>query len=271
MIPARGADAAPPLRLDRRGAVATLVIDRPRARNALTLALADELARVVGSLAEDRDLRVLVVRGAGTKAFSAGFDIGAIGQTTEVGPDGSVSADRRLDAAFRALEEAPFPVIAAIHGYCIGGGFELALACDLRIVSEAAQFRMPPAQLGWVYGLPNLARFVSALGASRARQVFLTGAAFDAATALDWGIAHEIVPTAALEARVEAIAAGLAAAAPIALAGLKQGIAALARAAVSPQDLERHAAWRRRAFASADLAEGRAAFLERRAPKFTGR
>lgn len=174
------------LRLERDGPLATLVIDRPQAHNTLTLPLADELARIVEALSLEGASRVLVVRGAGDKAFSAGFDIGAIAGTTDVEPDGSVATDRKLDLAFRALEEAPFPVVAAIRGHCIGGGFEFALACDLRIAAEDARFRMPPARLGWVYGLPNLARFVSVMGASRARQVFLTGETLDARTALDW-------------------------------------------------------------------------------------
>lgn len=257
--------------LERDGPVARLVIDRPQARNTLTLALAGELARIVGDLAADESVRVLILRGAGNKAFSAGFDIGAIGQTTEVAPDGAVTGDSTLDTAFRAIEDAPFPVIAAIRGHCIGGGFELALACDLRIVADDARFRMPPAQLGWVYGLANLSRFVAALGPSRARHVFLTAETIDAATAFTWGIAHAVMPSEDLDAHVDKLAGKIAAAAPIALAGLKHGIAALSRAQISPDDLARHAEWRRRAFASADLVEGRAAFLERRPPKFTGR
>ena len=263
--------AAPALLvLERADAVATLTINRAETRNTLTVELADELARIVTQLSQEGACRVLVMRGAGGKAFSAGFDIGAIGQTREIAADGSVGADRRLDAAFRAIEDAPFPVIAAIQGHCIGGGFELALACDLRLVTDGAQFRMPPAQLGWVYGLSNLSRFVAVLGTSRARQVFLTGEAIDARTALDWGIAHALCTASELDYRIEALSARLAQSAPIALGGLKQGIAALARANVSAADLALHAEWRRRAFASADLIEGRAAFLERRKPNFTG-
>jgi enoyl-CoA hydratase len=259
------------LGLQRDGAVARLVINRPQAHNALTLELADALATTVAELARDGATRVLILKGSGTQAFSAGFDIGAISQTSDIDPDGSVLADRQLDRAFQALETAPFPIIAAIRGHCIGGGFELALACDLRIAAGDARFRMPPAQLGWVYGLANLARFVSVLGASRTRQVFLTGEAIDAATALAWGVAHEVVEPDGLDARVGQLAERLAAAAPIALGGLKQAIAALARVNVSDDDLQRHIAWRRRAFASEDLMEGRAAFQERRAPKFKGR
>ena len=260
------------LRIGRSAAVTTFVIDRPATRNNLTLALVDALGAAVRGLRGDAGLRAIVLRGAGGRAFSAGFDIGAISRTAAVADDGSVDADRRLDAAFRALEEAPVPVIAAIEGHCIGGGFELALACDLRIVTRDARFRMPPAQLGWVYGLPNLARFVAAVGPGRARQLFLAAEAIGADTALDWGIAHEVVDDGeALTARVAALAGRISGLAPIALAGLKQGIGALAEAQVTPAALAGHADHRRRAFASDDLAEGRAAFLERREPRFTGR
>jgi len=259
------------LLLEQADSVATLTLNRPQARNTLTPALIEELREKVTDLAKREICRVLIIRGAGDKAFSAGFDIGAIGRTREVASDGSVRADGGLDAAFRAIEDAPFPVVAAIRGHCIGGGFELALACDLRIVAEDAGFRMPPAQLGWVYGLSNLSRFVSVLGASRARQVFLLGETIDARTALDWGIAHAVCAPSELDNRVTEITARLSEAAPIALGGLKHGIAALARATVSSEDLALHAEWRRRAFMSADLAEGRAAFLERRKPRFRGR
>jgi enoyl-CoA hydratase/carnithine racemase len=259
------------LSLHRDVSIARLVINRPQARNSLTIELVDRLATAVAELAQDGTTRVLILQGSGTEAFSAGFDIGAISQTSDIDPDGSVLADRRLDRAFQALETAPFPVIAAIRGHCIGGGFELALACDLRIATSDARFRMPPAQLGWVYGLPNLARFVSVLGASRARQVFLTGETVYATTALAWGIAHEVVDSRDLDARINELAERIAAAAPIALGGLKQAIAALARVNVSEDDLQRHIEWRRRAFASEDLMEGRAAFQKRRGPKFKGR
>ncbi len=258
------------LRLERRGGIATLTIDRPEARNSLTLPLVDALGATVRALSADPAMRVLVLRGAGGKAFSAGFDIGAIARTEEIAADGTVAVDRRLDAAFAAIEEAPFPVVAAIRGHCIGGGFELALACDLRIAGAEAQFRMPPAQLGWVYSVGNLARFVAALGASRTRHVFLVGEPFGAAQALSWGAVHEVHADAAFDARMETLTQRLAAAAPIALGGLKQGIAALARAQVADADLATHADWRRRAFASDDLLEGRAAFLARRPPRFRG-
>ncbi len=260
----------PHLRLSRDGGRATITIDNRAARNALTLGIVDDLARMAGELAADPGVRVLVVTGAGDQAFSAGFDIGAISSTTDVAADGSVSEDRRLDAAFRALEEAPFPVIAQIHGHCIGGGFELALACDLRIGAEDSVFRMPPARLGWVYGLSNLSRFVTAIGPSRAKHVFLTTTTLAAPKAEEWGVLHEVVPKAQLAAHVDELAQNICRLAPIALGGLKHAISALARPVLSEHDTALHRSWRRRAFASADLMEGRAAFLERRSPRFTG-
>ena len=272
------------LRVEIAGPVARLTLMRPESRNALTLELVDALGAAMGRLAAD-GVRVAILSGAGGRAFSAGFDISAIDGAGEVGADGLYDNDRRLQAAFRTIEDVPFPVIAAIRGYCLGGGLELAMACDLRLASPDARFRMPPAQLGWVYALEGVRRVTCAVGTARARHLFLTGQMLDAATAATWGLVHEVVgeadtvgdgETAAaaddpLEARATALAHGIAGAAPIALEGLKHALTTLAREDTRPATWEAHRALRARALASADLREGRAAFLERRPARFTGR
>lgn len=252
------------------GGVAHLTIDRPATRNNLTVGLVDALGSAIASMARDGGVRVAVIRGAGEAAFSSGFDISAIDKAGKVGPDGFFENDGRLDAAFREIERAPFPVIAAIRGHCIGGGLELAMACDLRVASADARFRMPPAMLGWVYSIGGLRRFTQAIGPARARLMFLTNETLDAERAERWGLVHECVPAEAWEARVEALVARIRDAAPIALHGIKQAIAALAKGAVSEGDFAEHLALRDRAIASRDLAEGRQAFLERRPPRFEG-
>ncbi|HYH22478.1 MAG TPA: enoyl-CoA hydratase-related protein [Azospirillum sp.] len=257
--------------VERVGAVARLTIDRPQTRNNLTVELVDALGAIMAALEAEGAVRVAVLRGAGGAAFSSGFDIGALDRSGQTGPDGFYDNDRRLDAAFQAIERARFPVVAAIRGHCIGGGLELAMACDLRIASDDSRFRMPPAMLGWVYALNGLRRFTGAVGAARTRMLFLGGETLDAATAATWGLIHEAVPAHAWEARVDALAQRMAEAAPIALHGLKQAIAALARGSVAEEDFAEHLRLRDRAIASDDLAEGRRAFLERRVPKFTGR
>lgn len=257
------------VRVSVEAGVAVLTLDRPERHNTLTLHLARELGRQVAALGARDDVRVLVVRGAGEAAFCAGLDIAAIDPDEPVGADGMVEADRALDGAFRAIEACERPVIAAIGGHCIGGGFELAMACDLRVAAPRATFRMPPARLGWAYSLSGLDRFVSAVGAARARRLFLAGERLDAERAAAWGILDRV--EADWLGTATTLAAGIAEAAPLALAGLKQGIAALARRPVAEADWERHVALRRRALASDDLRDARAAFLERRAPVFRGR
>lgn len=257
------------LRVETSGVLARLTLDRPRSRNALTLDLVDALAAALAQLARD-GTRVAVLSGAGERAFSAGFDISAIDGEGTVGEDGFYDNDRRLQAAFRAVEDAPFPVIAAIRGFCLGGGLELAMACDLRLATPDARFRMPPAHLGWVYALEGMRRITCAVGTARARHLFLTGEMLDAATAERWGLVHELVAPEALEGRVMALAEGIGRAAPIALEGLKHGLTALAREDTTPATWQAHRAHRARALASADLREGRAAFLERRPARFSG-
>jgi enoyl-CoA hydratase len=249
--------------------IARITIDRPRTRNNLTLELVDTLGRLIDELAE-AGTRVAIIEGAGDKAFSSGFDINALDVGGTVSPDGMFDLDRRLDAAFRMIEQAPFPVIAGIRGHCIGGGLELAMSCDLRIATDDASFRMPPAMLGWVYALSGLRRFTTAIGAARARMLFLTGEPLDARRAEAWGLIHEVHPAADWRGRIEQMAARMASAAPIALAGLKQGIATVTRASSLEEDFREHLRLRAASAASADLREGREAALARRAPKFTG-
>jgi enoyl-CoA hydratase len=258
------------LRIEASGGVARLTLDRSQSRNALTLDLVDSIGTAMGQLARE-GVRVAVIAGAGDRAFSAGFDISAIDGEGTVGEDGLYDNDRRLQAAFRAVEDAPFPVIAAIRGFCLGGGLELAMACDLRLATADARFRMPPAQLGWVYAREGMRRITSAVGVARARHLFLTGEMLNAETAERWGLIHEVVAPEALEARVASLTEAFTRAAPIALEGLKHSLTALAREDASGETWEAHRALRARALGSEDLREGRAAFLERRTARFTGR
>lgn len=259
------------LQLRKDGAVARLVIDHERQHNVLTFPVVDALASTLADLERDPSVRVAVITGAGGKAFSAGFDIQAIDSAGEVSGDGLCEADRRLARAFRAIEAARFPVIAQINGHCVGGGLELAMACDLRIAAADARFRMPPVRLGWVYTAEGLRRFTSAIGVARTRYLFLTGEAISAQRAESWGLVDEVVAPGAIGERVDTLCRTLAAAAPISLHGTKQALAALGRADMPTAAWEEHIALRRRALTSDDLMEGRQAFLERRPPDFQGR
>lgn len=247
-------------------------INRAAHMNTLTLPLLARLEERLAALTIAKSARVVVIRGLGGAAFSAGYDIDALNAGLDLGADGLCAVDRRLDSAFTAIERAPMPVIAQIEGHCIGGGFELAMACDLRIASDTARFRMPPARLGWVYAAAGLQRFVRAAGSARTRHLFLTAETLTAERAERWGLIGEVCAAADLEARVTALCQTLAAGAPLSLAGTKQALTAMDAHGMDrkSQAWTDHLELRRAALQSADLAEARDAFLARRPPRFRG-
>ncbi len=259
------------LLLDRPAAhVARLTISNPAKRNALDHPILDGIAAALAELADEGRARCVIVTGA-HGLFSAGYEIGQI-------PDQSVqAAAERLIAhpfteAIEALEGYPYPTLAALPGHTIGGGLELALACDLRIAAEGIRLGMPPAKLGLVYSHTGLRRFLDALGAARTRELFLLGSYIDAATALGWGLVNRVVPAAELPDAALALAGELAGLAPLSQRGNKHVIATLlrARGALSEEEEAELLELRRASFTSHDLREGMAAFAERRAPRWRG-
>jgi enoyl-CoA hydratase/carnithine racemase len=254
------------LRVERPApGVARLTISNPDKRGALDRPLLESLIAALSEL----DAHCVVLTGEG-RAFCAGYDIGAL---MREGYDDGDGAAHPFPAALAAIEAYPYPVLAALNGYAIGGGLELALACDLRIAADGVQLGMPPAKLGVVYAHAGLSRFISAIGAARTRELFLTGRRIDAAGAERWGLVNEVVgadelPRAALE-----LAQEIAANAPLSLRGNKAAIRALVAAAgaLEPQTAAALEAERRTAFASEDLREGLRAFGEKRPPVWRGR
>ena len=203
--------------------------------------------------------------------FSAGYEIG------EIAGGGFQEEAERLVAhpfteAIEALEAFPLPTLAALSGHTIGGGLELALACDLRVAAENIKLGMPPAKLGLVYSHTGLRRFLDAIGAPRTRELFLLGTYIDANTALSWGLVNRVCSTAEVESAALGLAAELAANAPLSQIGNKRVIAGLLRAQTSlPDDVaEELLELRRASFASLDLREGMTAFAEKRAPRWRG-
>jgi enoyl-CoA hydratase/carnithine racemase len=256
------------LRLDEPAPhVTRLVIDNPAKRNALDHEILDALAELLPRL----EARCLVLTGAG-KAFSAGYDIGALpGDSFAAAAEALVA--HPFGAAIEALDAYPFPVLAAINGHAIGGGLELALSCDLRICSADARLGMPPARLGLIYSHTGLRKFVDAIGAPRTRELFFTARNIGADEALGWGLVGEVVPAAELAARAVELAAEIAANAPLSLAGNKRVIRALldAEGALDPAVEEELVALRDACFESEDFFEGVRAFAEKRAPRWQGR
>jgi enoyl-CoA hydratase len=201
--------------------------------------------------------RAVLLAGAGERAFSAGLDL--------AGRDAAAlrEGERLLGEAARAVREVPGPVIGVLNGHAFGGGLELAMACDWRVARRGARFAMTPARLGVVYASEGLRAFVDAVGTAHARELFATARAVDAERALAIGLVNHVAEPEDLWALAEGLARDVAANAPIAVAGTT---AILRR----PEDGALAESWRERAYTSADLAEGIAAFQARRPPRFTG-
>jgi enoyl-CoA hydratase/carnithine racemase len=251
--------------------VARLTISNPAKRNALDHPILDAISATLQELsATDSRARCVMVTGA-HGMFSAGYDIGEI-------PDEEFEerAERLVAHPFTlaidALEAFPYPTLAALPGHTIGGGLELALACDLRVAQDGIKLGMPPAKLGLVYSHTGLRRFIDAIGAARTRELFLLGRYIDAATALEWGLINRVAGAEQLEHVALELAGELAGNAPLSQTGNKRVIAALLRAeGALPADVEDELIELRRAsFASQDLREGMRAFAERRAARWRG-
>jgi enoyl-CoA hydratase/carnithine racemase len=251
--------------------VARLTISNPQKRNALDHPILDAITTVLGELASTRlETRCVVVTGS-DGMFSAGYEIG------EITNGGFQEEAERLVAhpfteAIDALESFPYPTLAALPGHTIGGGLELALACDLRVAVEGIKLGMPPAKLGLVYSHTGLRRFIDAIGAPRTRELFLLGNYIDAELALDWGLVNRVIGAAEFESATLSLACELAANAPLSQVGNKRVIAALlSERGVLPDALEGELIELRRAsFASHDLREGMKAFAEKRPPAWRG-
>jgi enoyl-CoA hydratase/carnithine racemase len=247
--------------------VCRLTIDNPDKRNALDHDILDALAAQLPRI----EARCLLVTATGT-VFSAGYDIGNL-PSGEIAAEAEALVAHPFTAAIEALDAFPYPVVAALNGHAIGGGLELALACDLRIASADARLGMPPARLGLVYSHTGLRRFIDAIGVVRTRELFFTARNVSAARASEWGLVNEVVPADELAGRALEYAAGIAANAPLSLAGNKRVIRELLTAEGSlPEDVARELVELREAcFRTADFAEGVRAFAEKRPPRWTGR
>jgi enoyl-CoA hydratase/carnithine racemase len=280
--------------------VARLTIDNPAKRNALDRELLDALAAALG----DVEARCLLLTGAGPM-FSAGYDIGDLPADEPPGAAASPVAEppdaapppageppgaapspadglaaeaeevvaHPFEAALAALDAFPMPVVAALNGHAIGGGLELALACDLRVAAASAKLGMPPARLGLVYSHSGLRRFVDAIGAPRTRELFFTARNVDAATALQWGMVNRVVEDDELAAAGVELAAAIAGNAPLSLRGNKRVIRALLadQGALEPAVESELVALREACFRSEDFREGVRAFAEKRQPRWQGR
>jgi len=242
------------VRLERDGPVGWAIIDNPERRNALTAGMFGALSAGLAELDADDGIRVLVLRGAGTRAFASGADIGDLGSVSRTTPSGP-------------LVQATKPIVAMIHGACIGGGLLVALGADIRICADDARFAIPAIRLGVAYPYDGVRRLVAVAGPSAAGEILLTGETFGAEDALRWGLVSRVVAAAELEATVAGVAAAISEGAPLSVHAAKASIgAALAGSPSDAVDDVIRACW-----ASEDLAEGRQAFAEKRPPVWRGR
>ena len=256
------------VRVEQDGAVALVTIDHPPV-NALSAPLLEELEAEIERLDEDESVRVVVVRGAGEKAFVAGADISEFPSLREAAEEEGGSA-RGIQKLGAHMDAARLPFVAAIHGFCLGGGLELAMCCDIRVASDDARLGQPEIKLGLIPGGGGTQRLPRLVGIGRALLLNLTGEFVDAATAYEWGLVEKVVPRAELEETALGIAQTIAARSPHSVAVLRE-LARTTRDLSLEEGLRREAYAFRRCLASEDGAEGVAAFLEKREPTFTGR
>lgn len=248
-----------------RGGIGEIRIDRPARKNAITLSMWRKIPDLVEELSAET--RVIVLRGAG-EDFSAGADISEF-DTERGDADRARNYEEANARAFSAIRSAGVPVIAAIRGICFGGGFGLAAAADLRVATPDARFSVPAARLGLAYPLDAIHDITDSCGPQLARYLMMSGDVISAGRALECGMLLEVIEPAGFDARVEEIAARIAGNAPLSIAASRLAIRATLRGDAALTELAQEAG--DRTFLSADYAEGRLAFKEKRPPRFAGR
>jgi enoyl-CoA hydratase len=262
-------DAADKVLARKEGRVGTMIFNNPERHNAVSLEMWQAAARILDDFAKDAEIRAVILAGAGGKAFVSGADISKF--DAERGTKEAIERyNAAAEAVYAGLASCPKPTIARIQGYCIGGGLNLAICCDLRFCNEGARFGLPAAKLGLGYGYKGLKRFVDVIGPAYTKDIFFSARQFGADEALAMGLVNRALPDSTLDAFVREYADGIAANAPLTIEAIKR-ISLEVQKPESERDLTAAAELVARCFASQDYVEGRRAFMEKRKPVFTGK
>jgi len=252
----------------RDGRVGYVIYNNPERHNAVSLDMWEAAVGMLDDFRNDNNISVVVVTGAGGKAFVSGADISRF-EKERSGEEAVARYNAIVEKSYAAFHEFPKPTIAMIRGYCIGGGMGLATCCDLRICSEGSKFAVPAAKLGLGYGYPGLKRLVDIVGLSFAMEIFYTARQFTTAEALVMGLVNRVVPDGELDKYVKDYADTIAGNAPLTIKAVKATVAEVVKED-GKRDIKRSAALVEACFKSRDYEEGRKAFMEKRKPVFTG-
>ena len=254
---------------EKDGAIGWITFNNPARHNAVSMVMWEALLDIVNDYEHDESIRVIVIRGAGDRAFVSGADISEFAEKRS-SPETTRAYNATSQMANKALKNVSKPTIAMIRGYCIGGGVALALSCDIRIAADGATFGVPAARLGLGYEYDGVRKLMDVVGPSFAKEIFFTARQFTAQEAVAMGLVNRIVAGDRLESYVQEYAATIAANAPLTVASIK-AIVAEASKDDAERDMDLCAQVVDRCFNSADYVEGRTAFMEKRKPVFSGR
>lgn len=252
----------------KEGRVGYLIFNNPERHNAVSFDMWEKASKILDGFAKDDSVGVVVLTGAGGKAFVSGADISKF-EDERATREAISRYNAAVETIYAGIYEFPKPTIAMIRGYCIGGGLGLAVSCDIRIASDNARFALPAAKLGLGYDLPGIKRFVDALGPSFTKEIFFTARQFDAAEAREMGLVNRVLPDGEVESYVKEYSDTIAMNAPLTVKSVKF-IVGEALKDDSKRDRASCSELVKRCFESMDYVEGRKAFMEKRKPAFTG-
>jgi enoyl-CoA hydratase/carnithine racemase len=253
---------------ERQGRVGIMTFNNPEKHNAVSFEMWEAAERILDSFESDPDVRVVVLTGAGGKAFVSGADISKF-ESERASEEAVQRYNAMVEKVYGRIYRFPKPTIAMIRGYCIGGGLNLAICCDMRYATEGSRFALPAAKLGLGYGYKGLRRYIETIGPVATKEIFFTARQVNAAEALRWNMVNAVIADDALEATVMGVANTIADNAPLTVATIKRSTVEILKDQAE-HDVAACDAMVAACFASNDYREGRKAFMEKRKPHFTG-